>query len=262
MPYGTLHRIPLHALEIDGAALMQRNPVIYTHSASILRQCVLQEEYPDQNESVGAMNVHVVADLVGDRGTAASSATDIAASFRAQKALIWNHPRVCSSVVKGVMDKADILYYHGQASFDSSRVDSLGLYLGSGITMGIKDILGLSLRRGARVTLIACGSYLQNWTASDEGLGIVPSFLYAGASSAVATFWPAQSKMGDVFGKHFYASLATAMDNEACVSQKWNMALAFQQQVLKVREKRPAPYNWAPFALTGYWMFRGDGRAR
>lgn len=253
-PTGLLHRIPLHALEVEGAPLIERNPVVYTHAASILRRCMRQKKFSDSRGEKG-MNVRVVADLSGDRKDASRSAIDVGDMLRAQEKLIGKHPGRGLNEVQAVMQNADILYYHGHASFDASETRNLGLGLGSGITMSVKDILALNLRSGAHVTLIACGSYAQNWSSRDEGLGIVPAFLYAGASSAVATFWPAWSSIGALFADCFYSPLITLLNNEDPGSQEWNMALAFQRAVLQVRKEKPAPYFWAPFAFTGYWMF-------
>jgi hypothetical protein len=38
-PTGVLHSLPLHALQVTGQILLHRNPIIYSHSISILRQC-------------------------------------------------------------------------------------------------------------------------------------------------------------------------------------------------------------------------------
>jgi hypothetical protein len=260
-PAGPLHRIPLHALEVEGMPLIQRHPVVYTHSASIFRWCMQQKKHSSQFEDKGHLNVHVVADLSGDRETASSAAQQLAEKFKAQKRLIGKQIDVSANIVKAAMQNADILHYHGHATFDSSETRNLGLKLGSGAMMGIRDILDLTLRPGAHVTLIACGSYAQHWTARDEGLGIVPAFFYGGASSAVATLWPAQSSMGALFGELFYNSLLSAMESRDCASQKWNMAVAFQQAILGVSEKKSAPYFWAGFVLTGYWMFGWSAEA-
>lgn len=254
-PTGPLHRIPLHALEIEGIPLIQRNPVVYTHAASILRRCMRHQEFPNPCREKET-NVHVVADLSGDRKEASFSAEDVVKMLQAQKNLIGKHPGIGTNEVKSVMQNADILYYHGHASFDASETRNLGLWLGSGITMSVKDILALDLRSGAHVTLIACGSYAQNWSSRDEVLGIVPAFLYAGASSAVATLWPTLNSAGASFAKTFYSPLVTALGDRDRRSEEWNMALAYQRAVLQIREAHPAPYVWAPFAFAGYWMFR------
>lgn len=254
-PTGPLHRIPLHALGIEGIPLIQRNPVVYTHVASILRRCMRHQEFPNPCREKET-NVHVVADLSGDREEARSSAEHVVKILQAQKSLIGKHPGIGTNEVKSVMQNADILHYHGHASFDASETRNLGLWLGSGITMSVKDILVLNLRSGAHVTLIACGSYAQNWSSRDEVLGIVPALLYAGASSAVATLWPTLSSAGASFTKSFYSPLVTALGDRDRRSEEWNMALAFQRAVLQIREAHPASYVWAPFAFTGYWMFR------
>jgi len=43
-PSGLLHRIPLHAIEIEGKPLIFHNPIVYFHSLSLLHQSFLQRQ--------------------------------------------------------------------------------------------------------------------------------------------------------------------------------------------------------------------------
>jgi hypothetical protein len=43
-PSGLLHRISLHAIEIEGKPLIFRNPIVYCHSLSLLHQSFLQKQ--------------------------------------------------------------------------------------------------------------------------------------------------------------------------------------------------------------------------
>ena len=40
----------------------------------------------------------------------------------------------------------------------------------------------------------------------------------------------------------------------------WNLAVANQRAVLKIREQKSALYHWAGFVLNGWWMMRVPGR--
>jgi hypothetical protein len=39
VPHDVLHYLPLHALRVDDQLLIERNPVVYTPSASVMRYC-------------------------------------------------------------------------------------------------------------------------------------------------------------------------------------------------------------------------------
>ena len=39
VPHDVLHYLPLHTLKVEGGYLIERNPVLYTPSASVLKYC-------------------------------------------------------------------------------------------------------------------------------------------------------------------------------------------------------------------------------
>lgn len=56
------------------------------------------------------------------------------------------------------------------------------------------------------VILTACESR-RDGSEGDEPLGPVSSFLYAGASSVIGTFWSVPTRAGRLFSKHFYQQI-------------------------------------------------------
>ena len=100
---------------------------------------------------------------------------------------------------------------------------------------------------------------------TDDVIGLVPSLLYAGASSTVSTLWKFSDEDAAAYSESFYEGF---LGGGTKAGDKWaeevpsagdivvNMAKANQKAILGIMQKRPELYHWAPFILNGYWMMR------
>jgi hypothetical protein len=140
-----------------------------------------------------------------------------------------------------------------------------------------RSILGLILSPGAHVNLVGCASgrqgkfnvpdqYLAFYNITDEVMGLVPAFLFAGAGSVTSTLWPIQDEHGAVFSCFLFGEL---MRVRGAVRGKgkgkgegdgiggWvDLAEVHRKAVLEMRRIYKQPSAWAGFVLSGYWKFR------
>jgi CHAT domain-containing protein len=77
--------------------------------------------------------------------------------------------------------------------------------------------------------------------SADELLGLMRGFLYAGARSLLLSLWPVNDRSTLIFMDAFYRAWLNGQSKP----------VALREAALKVREKEPHPYFWAPFLLAG-----------
>lgn len=89
------------------------------------------------------------------------------------------------------------------------------------------------------LTLSGCVTGLNVVEEGDELLGLTRGLLYAGARSLLLSLWDVDDRSTSEFMKEFYLQLRTQ-------SRKIG---ALQAATIKLRERYPHPYHWAPFKL-------------
>lgn len=265
-PTDLLHRIPLHALEIQidpndvskgKEVLIRRNPIVYCHSLSTLRTCFWSSKAAAAStESYETAIFHHVTDKGSDRGrksvhdlaarlgttpymdTAATKKAFVDVSARA--GLLHVHSHISSK-------DADPLQHHILLHTEENSVDS------SIVTT--RDVFSMSLPPGCHVTLIACSGGRFRVNSGDEVLGLVPAFLYSGASSTISTLWDIPDSVGARFTEQFYDTLMDGRCGDEVSG--WDLAKAFQRAVVELDDKGKKPlFYWAGFVLHGYWILQ------
>jgi CHAT domain-containing protein len=151
--------------------------------------------------------------------------------------------------------------------------------------LSVRHILTLELSRGAHLNLVGCASGRQGkfnvpnvvpmfYNITDEVMGLVPAFLFAGAGSVTSTLWPIQDEHGAVFSCHLFGELMKAREGRVDVRREgkgekgkgkevgrgsggWvDLAEVHREAVLEMRRIYKQPSAWAGFVLSGYWRFR------
>lgn len=294
-PTGPLHSIPLHALRVPkdpyslsgSILLIERNPVIYCPSVTILEQCVLRAQSRLEASQLSPPVVFAVYEDESEEKYLFDAAERTAIYEHAER--IGQHlhaPAICGNeVTKTSFSKKStnvpLIHFHGHCDFDSADVLAQALILSdespgtntqdlpdqptsyatnmatrlcpeSPNEFSVEDIFDLNLS-GPHVTLIACDSASQKVSAGDEPLGILTAFLCAGAASVVGTMWPTATREGRVFSEAFYECLG---NQDSKVTGIFDYAEALREAVLMIRGTRDSrlPYYWAPFVLHGAWF--------
>ncbi|HYW08152.1 MAG TPA: CHAT domain-containing protein, partial [Longimicrobium sp.] len=237
-PTGPLHALPLHALEIDGAPLLARNPVAYTPSLGVLRHCLARGGAAEGGPRTAAL----FGDPSGDRPAAERMVRELAGRFGTEPLI---GARVTRDAFLAAVRGRDIVHFQGHASHDRAEPLDSPLILADGlITAG--EVYALRDVRAELVTLAACESAAAGIAPGDEPLGLIPAFLYAGARATLATLWPVEAESAARVMTRFYDALARGGAGKA-------EALRAACLELRADPKYAEPYYWAPFVLHGDW---------
>ena len=275
-PCGDLHHIPLHALKIDGEIVIKRNPVVYCSSLSalavasrirkqmeqgILKSITANDPLADDTGAImkpgSAPKVSCFGDPPTGIGKAALERT--AATFNS-KAHSDSEFKATSFVTTIQDPNLRLLHYHGHANFSPTSPTDHSL-LFSDRVLTLREIFDIPPpdrdRGGFHVTLLGCGSGMSKTTPTDDVMGLVPSFLHAGASSAVSALWPFADEDAATYSDSFYgafANLRAEQNKDTSGASVVDLAEANQKAILEIMHKRSGLYHWGAFVLNGYWM--------
>src|SRR5215475_1608320 len=230
VPHGALHFLPFHALHHSEKYLCDEFTISYAPSATIFALCQQKRPSPnsrpvvfgiaDQNAPEIDAEVKAVADMlpgselfVGERATAET--------LRARGPSI------------GLLHVAT----HGTYRQDNPMFS--GIRLGDGY-LYLYDLY--QMRIPARlVTLSGCATGMNVVAEGDELLGLQRGLFCAGAATLLLSLWDVHVETTAELMSCFYSHLIRSN----------NMAGSLQSAMREIREKRPHPYYWAPFFLTG-----------
>jgi len=258
VPHGDLHSLPLHTLKIEDSFLIERNPVHYTPSASVMRYC----EIKGSGRKETAL---VVGDSLGDAEplTYAREEARMVADLFGVEPLVGNEATK-QAVTDGITDTIDVLHMacHGQFTFADPRkscvmlapsgpdVDGAVRCVGER-DLTFEEILGLDMR-AELVTLSACESGVSERHPGDELIGLSRALIYAGAPSVLATLWRVNDKSTSLLMESFYKAWLGAASNPDIAMTKAKALQAAQCRVMSLPRFKH-PYYWSPFALVGDW---------
>ena len=102
------------------------------------------------------------------------------------------------------------------------------------------DLFSLSCSANL-VTLSGCQSGMSEVTGSDDLLGLMRGFLYAGARSLLVSLWNVNDESTALLMANFYREWVKGTAKST----------AFRQAMLSIRREQPNPFYWAPFLLVG-----------
>lgn len=222
VPHDVLHYLPLHTLKVDGQYLIERNPVIYTPSASVLKYC--QAKRKGRREKA-----LVLGDSASEKplGNAREEALQIASLFGTQ-AYVGSEAK--KSLVKEKLEKEkdeiDILHFACHGYFHPFQALKSGILMASepegeqpsaefetslqGLQVSryltAEEFFGMEMHADL-VTLSACDSGINHLRPGDELFGLMRALIYAGTPSVVMTLWSVDDISTELLMVHFYQCL-------------------------------------------------------
>jgi CHAT domain-containing protein len=232
VPHRALHVLPLHALRGPEGYLVDKHVVSYAPSAGVLRFC-LERAHSGVDS---ALVVGVTADHLPFIGR---EARDVAKMFGASKLLTGDEASI--EGLKRYSTDADIIHVASRGAFRDEKPIFSGIRMSDG-WLSVRDAYELNLR-ASLVTLSACQTGINGVGQSDESVGLVRGFLYAGASAVLASLWTVDDRSTAEFMLAYYAALRSGKGR----------ADALRQVQLEMKARLPEPYYWAPFVLIGAW---------
>jgi CHAT domain-containing protein len=226
VPHDVLHYVPLHAIQVDGLSVIDRNAVCYTPSASIMKYCSAKRkgrrqsivifadsrsDDPDQRLVHAREQTHDLGKLFGSAATAYVGPD-------ATKANLYDYMR---------SHDVDILHLacHGVFRAEDPLQSSITLAPGpqeepyppfnandrpgngpDPWDLTAKEVFRLQLNVDL-VTLSACESGASQQRAGDELIGLIRAFIYAGTPSLLVSLWSVDEITTSLLMEFFYRAL-------------------------------------------------------
>jgi tetratricopeptide (TPR) repeat protein len=231
---GSLARIDVHALPVDGAPLLSHAPVEYVLDV---------DGAPRSTAPAGrGRTVAVVADPTSDLASARAEARSVARAFEAAggwKVLTLVGPQVTGPALQDVLREAELLHYGGHGTFGGPDAFESTLPLGGGADLTVADVLALP-RVPRLVLLFGCETARDAAQGGHEGLGLAPAFVAAGADAVVAT--------PRVVDDDAAAELSAELHRRLAAGGPLDVAGALREAELAVRADHPKR-DWSAFRV-------------
>ena len=256
---GDLHRIPFHALQIDGEVLVRRNPIVYCSSMTVLSIAYKTRKRTEEARDLAdvAFTPSLFCDPPSRVGTKAykSLATSLSVDPYERDSF------TSSNLVAAIKDpQLSLLHYHSHVTFKETDPLDHGLELDDR-RFNLREVFDLApVQASYHATLLGCGSGMSMTTLSNDVVGLVSAFLYAGASSTISTLWSFDDKDAAMYTTHFYKEIVELVKSGG--GGMVDLAKANQRAMLAIMEKRPELYHWAPFIFNGYWVMKISPRKK
>ncbi|HZI51766.1 MAG TPA: CHAT domain-containing tetratricopeptide repeat protein [Terriglobia bacterium] len=230
VPHGLLHFLPFHAFFDGQGYLMDRFEIAYAPSASVWRYCAQNLDVvdasplivgvPDELAPMVEDEVRMLGEMLADSRIISGTAATRSAFSEAARSASFIH-----------------IATHANFRQDNPMFSSFKLADGYVTAM---DLFSMTCQTNM-VALSGCQSGLAEVSGSDDLLGLVRGFMYAGARSLLLSLWSVNDESTALLMLEFY--------------REWqggaNRAKALQKAMASVRAAFPHPFHWAPFILVG-----------
>lgn len=239
VPHGILHYVPFAALSDGQEYFADAHALSYLPSASLLP--ALQQRLHPTGRSVlaaaqawadGLPSLHFADQEV--EGIAKLYGVQALPTGRATRALFLKRaPAYCVLHIAA----------HAELNDNSplfSRLRLLPHKDDSGV-LEVREIYGMNLSKTNLAVLSACQTQLGAQSQGDDIVSLNRAFIYAGASSVIASLWTVDDQATSLLMQTFYSYL----------KRGFSKAEALQAAQAATRRKYPHPYYWAAFVLTG-----------
>jgi CHAT domain-containing protein len=239
VPHGILHYVPFAALT-DGRRYFGDDHAIYFLPSSSILQSIRRRAGPSGSR------VLAISQSRAD-GQPALSYVDKEAAGVAK--LYHTQPLLTGRATRAEFMKRAPAYNvvhiaaHAELNSNSPLFSRILLSPDSGDNgaIEVREVYGMDLARTNLVVLSACQTQLGEQSKGDDIVGLNRAFIYAGASSVIASLWTVDDEATSLLMKAFYGHLKHGMSEAA----------ALQAAQAATRKQYPHPYYWAAFVLTG-----------
>lgn len=252
VPHGVLHYLPFAALHDGRGYLLDRHPLRYLPSASVLKFVKPSRDKgiapalvlgnPDLGDpQYDLPNAELEAKLIAGMGPRSELLLRKAATKDAFTRLAPGF-RTIHVASHGEFNGSDALQSRLLLSPPVNAAAGAPAAAGGDLSgsLSVSEIYGLRLDADL-VTLSACETGLGKVLSGDDVLGLTRGFLYAGTRNVVASHWQVDDLATSVMMKHFYQQLLDGVPKRE----------ALRNAQLATRREFPHPFFWAAFFLTG-----------
>jgi CHAT domain-containing protein len=224
VPHDVLHHVPLHALQVDGRYLVERNPTAYSPNASVLRYARRMRR-PDRTRALVLSDSRADRPLLHAREQATRVGRLYAPDVRLAIGATATVARLAEATAEAAPTGLAVLHVACHGEFNRADPQRSGLWLASTEShdglLRAADLQEMSLPTNL-VMLSACESGLTGRLPGNELLGLTRALLYAGAAAAVVTLWSVDELSTSMLTATFYerlragAGVAAALREAQC----------------------------------------------
>lgn len=234
-PTGPVGAVPVHALTLDGGALLDRNPIFFAPSLGVLRGCRLFE-------SAAAARGTALFGVLDDAHAASAEMIDRLSAAIGEEAILG--PRVTAAAIAAALASAQAIHFQGHGEHDAVQPLRSCLRLPGEARLTAAEIFNLRRVSARLVVLGACEGAVSRAESGDELLGLIPAFLAAGVGTVVAAGWRVMEPTAARFMEVFYDALRHR-------ERRPIEAVREAALDLKGRPGTDTPYHWAAFVGHG-----------
>jgi CHAT domain-containing protein/Tol biopolymer transport system component/Tfp pilus assembly protein PilF len=243
IPQGVLHYVSFSSLKNDKSYLVERHPLFYSPSASVLKFTFARKTAKTESDEVKVLALGN-PDL-GDFNY------DLPLAEMEANAIKWNFPKIdvltrekaTESWLTEHVGEYQIIHIASHGEFDpiNPLFSSLKLTKDKAEdgNFEVNEVFALNINADI-VTLSACQTGLGKITGGDELVGLNRAFIYAGTHSLLSSLWRVSDISTAILIKHFYRNYVADNKGES-----------LRKAQLLVKRLYPHPSYWAGFNLTG-----------
>lgn len=243
VPHTLLHYLPFSALTDGKTALVDQFSLRQLPSASVLSY--LRASHADESGvTLERMLILGNPDLKNaelDLPGSQAESEKIATQFNISN--IFLRDKASKATFSSKAPQSPYIHVASHGKFNAARPLQSALLLASdqGVSgqLTVSDLYVTQLN-SEMVTLSACETGLGAVSNGDDVVGLTRGFLYAGASTVIASLWQVDDEAT--------ASLMLSMYAQLKNGDRRN---ALRKAQIETRAKYPHPYYWAAFYLTG-----------
>ncbi|MFT3678684.1 MAG: CHAT domain-containing protein [Ferruginibacter sp.] len=249
-PAQSLHLIPLHiAFESnEGRYLCDYFDVCYIQGAAVLKAL---HQYRLTGKIVNLQEQNILSVAFSARNSsrplyhALSEAQAVAGFYADQPTSVYLHEQ--QATVANVMNVCaaqpfHTLHFCSHGNFQVNQPDQSGLLLAEGILTTEHIRTELRLLQPSLILLSACETGLSRPEEGDEAVGLIQSFLAAGAGAVISSMWSVE----DNATRELFTAFLNALKNMPV-----HRALHFAMRQLRSQDRWQFPVYWGAFKYTG-----------
>jgi CHAT domain-containing protein len=238
VPYGALHRVPLHAFTVNGEPLIERNAVCYSPSASVMKYC-RTNRHPGQGGALMVADSRRDMELPYGREQASALQSYFAGRLQVLSGENATRSRLYRSLSSA--GNFEIVHFVCHGVFNQADPLASGILLApeedSDSVLTAREILGLRFPADL-VTLGACESGLSETLVGEELLGLTRAFLYAGAAAVAVSIWAVNDISTSITMSHFYREMAAGVGQAEALRRAVNQLrrMSLEQAIAYCRQ--------------------------
>ena len=232
VPHGPLHHVPFHALHDGRRYVIDSHEVFFAPSLGAL-EAIWRKGHR-------AVRTCLAVGVKDDAAPLAEAECGrVAALFGTGNARLLLGEDAAVDALSQSAPSFDVVHVAGHAVFNPEDPMRSHIKLAGG-SLSALDVFETRMEC-ALVMLSACQTGVAYVSSGDELLGLSRGVFRAGASSLVASLWKVNDESTVDLAVEFYRSLLAGRTKPE----------ALRCAALRIRDRLPHPYYWAPFVLLG-----------